>query len=158
MTINTAALLAWCRTHAGTVVGTPAVLGHEPKSRLDYDALGSATVVACWLGSVEALQGHGGLATTAARVELTVRLHRNGLGDATVMDATEAALLTATDALVNTFFSDIDVAGNGWFDPKGQTGGPWKAETGYLSLDNQLNRVSTMSVGIVVDDAWGEVL
>jgi len=158
MTISTATLLAWCRTHAGSVVGTPAVLGHEPKSRLDYDALGSATVVACWLSSAEALQGRGGLASTAARVELTVRLHRNGVGDAIVMDAIEAALLTATDALVMSFFGDIDVAGAGWFDPKGQTRGPWKAETGYLSLDNQLNRVATMTVGIVVDDAWVEAL
>lgn len=158
MTINSAALLAWCADHAGAVVGTPAVLAYEPKARIDYDAAGSPTVAAVWLSTAEAVAGRGGLASTSARVELTVRLHRNALGDGAAMAATETALLTASDALVASFFSDIDIAGNGWFDPRGQTGEPWKSETGYLDLDRQLNRVATCRVGIVIDDAWTEVL
>lgn len=158
MSIDSAAILAWCTTHAGTVVGTSAVLAFEPKARIDYTAMGSPTVVAVWLSSAEALQGRGGLASTSARIELTVRVHRNALGDNAAMAATEVALLTASDDLVESFFGDIDIAGGvGSFDPKGETGEPWKSETGYLSLDNQLNRVATMRVGIVVDDAWTEV-
>lgn len=155
--MNVATIHQWIMDHAAAVVGVSAVLGYEPKARLDYDALGNGTVIAVWFSGVEAIQARPGLAATAARIEVTARLHRNALGDGTVMQATERAIMTDSDAMMARLFGDIrESATDVWFDPRGQTGEPLKAPTGYLSLDNQLNRVCTITVGVVVDDAWTE--
>lgn len=159
MALDTVALQAWLLAHATTVVGASATLGYEPKSRIDYATMGS-TVFAGWFNGIEATQTRGGLATTSARLEWVARLHRNALGPGVDQAETERLLLAATDGLLAEIFADIEVgpAPAGWFDPKGQTGEPVKAVTGFLEIDKQLNRVSTITVGIVVDDAWGEVL
>lgn len=156
--INSAAIHAWIMGHAATVVGASAVLGFEPKAKIDYAAAGNPTVAAVWFSSVEAVSLRPGLAATAARIEVVIRLHRNALGDATQMQATERALMTDADAVLALLFGDIrESATDVWFDPRGQTGEPVKAPTGYLALDNQLNRVCTITAGVVVDNAWAEV-
>lgn len=158
--MDTAALQGWLITHVGNVVGSVATLGYEPKSRIDYGALNVSTVCAVWLQSIEAIQPRGGLNTTSARLEWMIRQHRNALGEPSVQATTELLTLATADALMASFFGDIviTVGGDAWFDPKGQTGEPVKGVTGYLDLDNQLNRVNTITIAMVVDDAWTEVL
>lgn len=157
MSLDTVTLQAWLLDHAKAVLGVSAVLGYEPKSRIDYAVMGQ-TVFAGWFNSIEALETRAGLAVTSARLEWVGRLHRNALGPGVDQAETERLLLAASDALAAALFGDLDIAGVGWFDPRGQTGDPFKIVTGFLDIDKQLNRVATLTVGVVVDDAWGEVL
>jgi hypothetical protein len=158
--IDTVALQDWLINHVGTIVGTTAVLGHEPKKSIDYKGLNVDTVVAIWLNEIEALQMRGGLASTSARLTWVIRQHRNALGPAADMTASERQTLATADAILASFFSDIVItaAADAWFDPKGQTGEPVKGVTGFVEIDNQLNRVNTITVAMVVDDAWTEAL
>jgi hypothetical protein len=157
VTIDSAAILSWGTGHIGTALGAAAaVVPFEPKSNQQIDYSLGATFAAVWLGGLAVAPERSGTANTAARVELFVRLHRNALGDAAAMAATEIALLTAQDAILASLIGDLRLDGSMWLDIKGQTGDAIKAATGYLTLDNKLHRVTTMTVGIVVDDAWPE--
>lgn len=158
MAIDTVTIQGWLLDHAATVLGAPAVLAYEPRSRIDYAGIGSPTVAAGWLGRISALPSRGGLASTSARINWSLALYRNAIGDPAAMAATERAALTAVDAIIAAYFANIQIAADAWFDPKGQTGDAVAAEPGYLTIDNQLNRVTVITVGIVVDGAWTEVL
>lgn len=157
--IDIAAVHQWIMDHAAAVVGAPAVLGFEPKSRIDYGAIGNATMIAVWFSTApEPIGVRPGLSSTAARIEFVIRLHRNALGDSAAMLLTERTLAIDSASMMTRLFGDIrESATNTWFDPRGQTGELVKAPTGFIDIDKQLNRVCTITLGVVVDDAWTEV-
>lgn len=160
MSLDATLLAAWLTTHATAVVEVDRVLGFEPKSNAQ---IGDGTVLACWVANLRVIPERSTLAMSAGRADWTLRLHRNGLGDATEMATTERVILDATSALFAAYHAEINVSGvggpeDGWFDPAGMTGEPISAPSGYMDIDKRLYRVVTISIGIVIDDAWPQSL
>jgi hypothetical protein len=152
-TLDTTALQGWLLTHAtGTgLFAAGAVLGYEPKKRL-----AAWPTFAGWFAGLRAVPQRGGMATTAALLTWTARIHYDAIGaDQTTV---ERSLMHATDQLFAEYFGDLVIAGmDAWLDAKGQVGEPIASETGFLTIDNQANRVATITVGVVIDNAWAEV-
>lgn len=156
MALNSTELQSWLLDHAAGVTEVGTVLGYEPKSRLDYSAAGGGAILAGWLARGTVANGVGGMRKTAARVGWALRLHRNAFEADQAQ--TERLLLDALDALVAAYFGDFELdTVDAFFDPKGAHGEALTWDLGYLTLEKQLSRVITVSLGIVVRDAWSEV-
>lgn len=155
-TLDTTVLQNWLLNHAtGTgLFAAAGVLGFEPKKRLAV-----WPTFAGWMGGLRAVPQRGSLASTAALLTWTARIHYDAIG--ADQGAVERSLMHATDQLFAEYFGDLVIAADAgmdaWLDAKGQVGDPIASETGFLTLDNQHNRVATITCSVVVDDAWTEV-
>ena len=151
--LDTTVLQNWLLTHAtGTgLFAAGAVIGYEPKSRLR-----AWPAFAGWFAGLRAVPERSSLDATAALLTWTARIHYDAIGaDQTTV---ERSLMHATDQLFAEYFGDLVIAGmDAWLDAKGQVGEPIASETGFLTIDNQANRVATITVGVVIDNAWAEV-
>lgn len=156
MALDTTALQGWVIARAVAATGIAAdPLTYEPKGKIDYAAAAGGTVLACWLAGLS--PARAGLAATGARVEWMIRLHRNAFEPD--QGESERLILAAADALVESLFADIEDSVSGaWFDPRGQTGEPARLETGWLDIDKQLSRTASLTVAVVVDNAWTEAV
>jgi hypothetical protein len=109
--------------------------------------------VAAWLGRFAPAPGRSGLAATAGRVEVLVRLYL----PAALLDAErgELALAEALDVLVGAYSGDFDLGAAGrWVDLLGAHGAPMSTEAGWVRIGDQLLRVHTITVPVIVDDLW----
>jgi hypothetical protein len=148
MSLGTAAILAAVISHAKVTGKAERVLTHEPKS-----APGNGITIAIWVQSLRPVSGGSGLASTTARLELSVRVYTNMLADP--QDKIDARLLDATDALMGEYSGDFDLGGlirN--VDLLGADGDPLQANAGYLEQDNRLYRVMVITLPLVVNDLW----
>lgn len=126
------------------------VNGHEPKN-----APGNGLTAAVWFDTMRAVLSSG-LASVSVLLVLNVRLYTSMLQEP--QSAIDPALLRASGALFAAYAGDFTLGGLvREVDLFGAEGTPLLAKAGYLNQDNKLYRVVTITLPVVVNDAWDEV-
>lgn len=121
---------------------------HEPKS-----APGNGLTAAIWFQRLTPASRGSGLASTTLRLEMTVRIYLSMLMEP--QDRIDPLAVAAMDDLLNAYSSDFTLDGmirN--VDLLGQFGTPLGAEAGYLDIDKKMMRVITITVPLIINDAW----
>ncbi len=124
----------------------------EPKS-----APGSGVTCSIWVQSIGPIVDSG-LASTSVRLELSVRIYKSMISpdDDRIDPTMTAAMLSLMEDYSGDFaLSIITVAPTvRMIDLLGAHGTPLSADSGYISIDNGLYRVLTLTVPIILNDVW----
>jgi|RhiMetdeSRZDD1v2_1073273.scaffolds.fasta_scaffold225350_2 hypothetical protein len=149
MAINSQNLIDNLASHAMASGYFDRVNQHEPKSKP-----GRGLTCAIWIDRIEPARGRSGLAATSARVVFNVRVYTNMLQNP--QDAIDPSVMVATDALFEAYSGDFELGGEAaYIDLMGSTQGhPLFAQSGYINIDNVVMRVMTITVPVIVNDAW----
>jgi len=126
------------------------VNGHEPKN-----APGNGLSAAVWSDTLRPVPSSG-LASLSALLILNVRMYTSMLQEP--QDAIDPNMLNALSALFAAYAGDFTLGGLAReVDLLGAEGVSLQAKAGYLNQDNKLYRVITITLPVVVNDAWDEV-
>lgn len=151
MSLNVRPIIDAIVSHALASGQFERVNGHEPKA-----APGNGLSAAVWVDSVGPARNQSGLAATTALVVFNVRLYSPMLAEP--QDAIDPNLTGALDALMTAYSADFELGGNVRnIDLLGTASGnraPLSAQAGYLNQDGKLYRVYTITLPVVVNDAW----
>lgn len=150
MSIDAAGIMGAVKDHALTSGMFERVNGHEPKN-----APGKGLTVAIWADYVGPVLSSG-LAMTSARVVLMVRIYSSMLMEP--QDAIDPNIIAAVDALMDAYSGDFELGGTARsVDLLGSSGTSLSAQAGYLEQDHKHFRVMTITLPVVVNDAWDQV-
>lgn len=122
---------------------------HEPKSGPARGLHG-----AVWINRIYPATAHSGLAVTSVRVEFNCRIYTNMLTKPE--DMIDPRIMNAADDFFSALSADFTLGGLvKQVDLLGSTSGrPLGGESGYINIDNKVYRVFTMTVPVIVNDAW----
>lgn len=122
---------------------------HEPKNKP-----GRGLTCAVWVDRIEPARGRSGLAATDARVVFNVRVYTNMLQNP--QDAIDPNVMNAVDLLFTAYTGDFGLGDDSRFiDLLGMTQGhPLFSQSGYINIDNMVYRVMTITVPVIVENAW----
>jgi len=147
-----AALLAALESHAEALGRFDRVNMHETKN-----APGKGVVCSIWLQRLAPASGaQSGLASTSAVLVWQARLTLDMLYEA--QDAIDPILMGAATMLIGAFAGDLDlnVTGVRSVDLRGMAGTPLSCDAGYLPQDAKVYRAYTVTIPIIINDAWDE--
>ena len=124
---------------------------HEPKTKP-----GRGLTCAIWVDRIEPARSRHGLTHTDARVVLNVRVYTNMLQQP--QDSIDPNVMRATDVLFEAYSGDFGLGSTSRFiDLLGMTQGhPLLAQSGYINIDNVVMRVMTITVPVIVENAWSQ--
>lgn len=126
------------------------VNSHEPKNKP-----GSGVTCAVWVDAVRPAVSSG-LASASVLLTFNVRLYTSMLQEP--QDAIDPQMMKAIDALFAAYAGDFTLGGYvRKVDVFGAEGLPLGGQAGYLSQDQTLFRVFTITLPVVVNDIWDEV-
>jgi hypothetical protein len=136
-------------SHAMTLGVFDRVNQHEPKNKP-----GRGLTCAVWIDRIEPARGRSGLTATDARVVFNVRVYTNMLQNP--QDAIDPSVMTAVDLLFEAYTGDFQLGDESRFiDVLGMTQGhPLFSQSGYINIDNMVYRVMTITVPVIVQNAW----
>lgn len=127
-----------------------AVNQHEPKS-----APGNQVTFALWMQRVRPLPKASGLSATSGMLLLTGRIYQNFKSQP--FDAIDPNVTAAALDLMGTLSSDFALSGvpsvrN--IDLLGQFGTGLDAQAGYVTVDQSVYRVITITIPVIVNDMF----
>lgn len=128
------------------------VIGHE------LTAAGPPGLVASqWADYLGPAVGSG-LASTDALLVLNVRVEATAfVADRATADAMDPRILSAVTAVIAALASDLTLDSTvRVIDVRGISGRRLESRAGYMERDRTLKRVVSISVPIIIDDAWIE--
>lgn len=150
MALDSSGLSSRIVSHAKALGRFTQVLDHEPVS-----APGSGLTYAVWLTDLGPVPAGSGLAATTARVEFTGRVFLPA--DTEPKGAVETGVLGAVDAVCGAYSSDFTLGGTvRKVDLLGAYGPPLRARFGYLPLGSTTYRIATLTIPLIINDAWGQ--
>jgi hypothetical protein len=127
------------------------VLGHEPVS-----APGSGLFYAVWVSDVAPIQERSSLNTVSARLELTGRVLMPA--DSEPQDDVDIAVTGAVNGLMREYAGDFTLGGTvANVDLLGAHGTALRARFGFTRFDSTTYRVATLTIPLIINDAWNEV-
>jgi hypothetical protein len=149
MAIDSQGLIDRLASHAMALGLFDRVNQHEPKTKP-----GRGLTCAVWVDRIEPARARAGLAATSARVVFNVRIYTNMLQQP--QDAIDPQVMNAADLLIGAYSNDFDLGSSDrWIDLLGATQGhPLHGQSGYINIDNVVMRVFTLTVPVIVEDAW----
>lgn len=148
MSLPVEEILTLLESHALTLGRFDRVNRHEPKA-----APGSGITVAIWADYIGPFPQGSGLAATTGLVVFMVRLYTNMLAEP--QDSIDLTLLQANDLLLEEYTGDFKLSGNVRnIDLHGQSGTRLESRAGYLTQDQKLFRVMTITVPLIINDMW----
>lgn len=148
MTINSNEIRVRLTSHAQADGRFGQVLKHEPLS-----APGSGLTYALWVADLAPVPASSGLSSTTARLELSGRIYIPA--DTEPMDDVDDQLVGATDALMTAYSGGFQLGGNvRCIDLLGAWGTALRARYGYLPIDSTTYRIATLTIPIIVNNAW----
>jgi hypothetical protein len=121
---------------------------HEPKS-----APRNGLTMAVWADRIEPYALASGLDATSAVIVFNARLFTKMLQYP--QDSIDPNMIIAVDTLMNKYSGDFtlgDMIRN--VDLLGETSFHLEAQAGYINQDNTLYRVMTLTIPLIVNDAW----
>lgn len=150
MTFNPQAVFDGIQSHAMASGFFDRVGTHEPKS-----PPGNGLTCAIWADRIECVLSSG-LASSTVRAVFRVRIYSNMIQEP--QDAIDPNVLTATASLFAAYNGDFELGGEArHIDILGSEGEPLLAEAGYLEISGRMNRVMTISLPVIFNDAWSQV-
>ncbi len=149
MAIQSQDLVDRIASHAMTLGVFDRVNQHEPKNKP-----GRGLTCAVWIDRIEPARGRSGLTATDARVVFNVRVYTNMLQNP--QDAIDPSVMNAVDLLFEAYSGDFQLGDESrWIDLLGATQGhPLFSQSGYINIDNMVYRVMTITVPVIVQNAW----
>lgn len=125
------------------------VTGHEPKSKP-----GRGLTCSVWIDRIEPARSRSGLTATDARVVFNVRVYTNMLQQP--QDEIDPSVMDAVDYLFEAYTGDFQLGDESRFiDVLGMTQGhALDSQSGYINIDNMVYRVMTISVPVIIENAW----
>jgi len=149
MAIQSQDLIDRIASHAMTLGVFDRVNQHEPKNKP-----GRGLTCAIWIDRIEPARGRSGLAATDARVTFNVRVYTNMLQNP--QDAIDPQVMNAVDLLFEAYSGDFQLGDDTrWIDLLGATQGhELMSQSGYINIDNVVMRVMTLTVPVIVENAW----
>lgn len=146
MTIILKDLLNHVVSHVQTTGYFERVNQHEPKN-----APGSGVSCSIWVDSIEPVGS--GLASTTVRIVFNIRIYSSMVQEP--QDEIDINLTDALSALFDEYSGDFTFGGAvQCIDLLGKEGISLSAKAGYLNQDNKLYRVYTITLPVIVNDAW----
>jgi hypothetical protein len=136
-------------SHAAATGYLDQVNQHEPTNRP-----GHGITAAVWIDHVRPVQSSG-LDSTSVLMVFNLRLYTSTLQEP--QDAIDPEMVRVIDALFTAYIGDFTLGGlvRG-VDVRGIEGPPLDGQAGYLKQDEVLYRVFTITLPVVVNDAWDE--
>lgn len=124
------------------------VNGHEPEN-----PPGNGLTCAVWVDALTSALS--GLDATTAYLVFKVRIYSSAISEP--VDAIDPAVLHATDVLYAAYVGDFQLGGNArMVDVRGGSGVRLSAQAGYVAADGKQLRVMTITLPVIVNDAWTE--
>lgn len=147
--INSKDIFDRLASHAKALGMFDRVNKHEPKTKP-----GRGLTAAVWVDRIEPARGRHGLTHTDVRVVCNVRIYTNMLQQP--QDAIDPNVMEAADKLMAAYSGDFDLGSEDrWIDLLGITQGhPLFGQSGYINIDNVVMRVFTITVPVIVQNAW----
>jgi hypothetical protein len=129
-----------------------AVNGVEPKSAPPDTGL-TASV---WVQSLQPIQLQSGLNTTSMLFTVSVRLYGSMLAEP--QEAIDPAIMAAVDTLMEAYTGNFSLGGLvESIDLLGRHSEGLRGDAGYVSINNKMFRVFTITVPMVVNDVYVQV-
>jgi len=148
--IDIAALLAAATSHAQSLGVFDRVNGHEPKV-----APGNGLTAAVWVQTVAPIRSSG-LNSTSICMVFNVRIYTSMLQEP--QDSIDPAMVGALDLLMAAYSGDFTLGGLiRSVDLLGANGVSLAAQAGYVEQDKRLFRVYTVTLPLLINDAWEQV-
>lgn len=148
MAINTRAIVDAVRSHALATGQVERAAGHEPKN-----APGAGLTIGVWAQHLRPVPRASGLAATGVRLALNVRVYTPMLAEP--QDEIDPRVLDLVDALMAAYNGDFTLGGLVQsVDILGVHGIPLDAQAGYLRIGSTLYRVMTITLPVIIADAW----
>lgn len=149
MGINSADLITRLTDHARASGLFDRVNEHEPKNKP-----GRGLTCALWIDRIEPARSRSGLTATDARVVFNVRVYTNMLQNP--QDMIDLSVMDAVDYLFSAYTGDFSLGDESRFiDVLGMTQGhALDSQSGYINIDNMTYRVMTISVPVIIENAW----
>lgn len=149
MAIQAQDLVDRIASHAMTLGLFDRINQHEPKNKP-----GRGLTCAVWVDRIEPARARSGLAATDARVVFNVRVYTNMLQNP--QDAIDPSVMNAVDKLFEAYSGDFQLGDSSrYIDLLGMTQGhPLFSQSGYINIDNMVYRVMTITVPVIVENAW----
>lgn len=125
--------------------------GHQPDSI-------PTTGITCgiWAQKISPVKELSGLAATSVEVLMAVRLYTSAVQQP--LDAIDPAMMTAVSTLCAAYSADFELDGLVIeVDLLGQYGPSMDAVAGYITQGGVTIRVMTISLPLIVADAWAQV-
>lgn len=149
MALNTSSILNQVVSHAYKLGVFERVNQHEPKNA----PTGKGLTTAVWIDRIEPLARASGLAATSARLVINVRIFSAMRMEP--QDAIDPRIADAVSVLMTAYSGDFDLGGQARnIDLLGQFGPGLAAQAGYLDQDHVVFRVMTITLPVIVNDAW----
>lgn len=122
---------------------------HEPKN-----APGNGITAAVWVDDITPVKS--GLSMTTVRILFTVRLFTSMLQEP--QDSIDSHLTDALSALFDEYSGDFTFDGTvQCIDLLGKEGVALAAKAGYVEQDKKIYRVYTITLPVIVNDAWTQI-
>lgn len=139
-------------SHASATGQFDRVNSHEPKNKP-----GRGITCALWVDRMEPARARSGLTATDLRLVFNVRVYSNMLQNP--QDAIDPNLIDAAETLFLAYTSNFELGSDErYIDLLGMTQGhPLFAQSGYINIDNMTYRVLTLTVPVIVSNAWPQV-
>jgi hypothetical protein len=149
--VDSAALFDKVRSLPSTLGVFDQVNGHEPKK-----APGHGLTCAVWLDRIGPDPRSSGLNSSTARLAFMIRVYQNMLAEP--QDAIDPAVLEAIDLLITGFSASVTFNNTLiCIDLLGMSGDPMGAQAGYVNQDGRLFRCMTLTLPLLVDNAWPQI-
>lgn len=151
MSLDTSAILNAMTSHASASGLFERVNGHEPKNKPTTKGLTAAV----WIDRIEPVARASGLAATAARLVVNLRIYSSMLMEP--QDAIDPNIAAAVSELFTAYTGDFDLGGQVRnIDLLGEFGQGMQAQAGYLEQDRGMFRVMTITLPVVVNNVWAQ--
>lgn len=150
MALDLTTLITAVQDHALVTGLFDSVNGHEPKA-----APGSGLTAAVWPQAIGPARGASGLAATAARLPLTVRLYYPITTEPA--DAIDPVMVGAIDVLMAAYSGDFTLGGLvRQVDLLGAFGDALGGQAGYLMQSGEEYRVWDITLPLICNDLWDQ--
>ena len=135
-------------SHAMTLGQFEKVNAHEPKQ-----APPGQLTAAVWIAGITSWGEGSGLASTTAVATYNIRVYQGMITEP--QDMIDPNMSAAVDKLMNAYSGDFTLGGTVMgVDLLGMAGTPMSMVSGYQNQDGRVYRVMTVTVPLIIADAW----